>query len=183
MPSRSLAARDDVPPPIIGPEHGRPNGVAAWHAERSATAAPETPHGTPLHALVVGGDGSKLLPLLEALNVTATVVAKAHHAFAMLDSFAFDVVAIEVDLGERSDLDGLRVCQAIRGQQRPPGEVCPPILVTSARPSPLEEARASLAGARGYLGGPLLERDLERALIEAGVRVTPVTSSPISLRA
>jgi CheY-like chemotaxis protein len=123
-----------------------------------------------LAALVIDPDAAALAPLFAAQNVKATTVAKAHHAFAMLDAFAFDVIVIDMELGANSELDGLQVCQAIGRQQRAPGEWCPPIVLMSAQPSALEQARGMLAGANVYLAKPPRPATLAQALILAGLR-------------
>ena len=88
----------------------------------------------------------------------------------MLDAFPFDIVAIDVDLGPQSDLDGLQVTQAIKRQQRAPGDFCPPILLMSAQPSALEQAQGMLAGGSYYLKKPVLADALSNALVHAGLR-------------
>ncbi len=169
---RHAPAWADAPvdlPGQIEPAGARDVLGTASRLRREAEEAPSTATRT-LHALVVGGDTTPLSSLLESQNVKATCVGRAHHAFAMLDAFAFDVVAIDVDLGDEGDLDGLQVCQTIRRQPRPPGESCPPILLLSAQPTPLEHARAALAGGSAYLSTPLQPWELARALADAGLR-------------
>jgi CheY-like chemotaxis protein len=142
----------------------------ASSAEGLVGSAATTPDEGMLHALVVGGDGAALAALLGAQRVEATCVDRVHHAFAMLEAFVFDVIAVNVDLGADSDLDGLEFCHAVRRQRRRPGEACPPILMLSARPTPLEEARAALAGSSAYLGTPVQPLDLARVLTDTGLR-------------
>jgi CheY-like chemotaxis protein len=145
------------------------DAVAALRAPSGRMPAAR-PAATALTALVIDRDNAALSPLFAAQNVKATSVDKTHHAFAMLDAFAFDLVVIDVDLGAHSEIDGLEVCQAIRRQQRAPGEWCPPIVLTSARPCALEQARGMLAGANVYLVKPVRPAALARALILAGLR-------------
>lgn len=150
------------------PELGA-NVVAALRAPRGRMAAPQ-PTSQTLAALVIDRDAGEIAPLLAAQNVQATGVDKTHHAFAMLEAFAFDVIVIDVDLGANSELDGLEVCQAIHRQRRAPGEWCPPIVLTSAQPSALEQARGMLAGANVYLAKPVRPAALAQALVLAALR-------------
>jgi CheY-like chemotaxis protein len=145
------------------------NAVAALRAPPGRMPAAR-PVAQRLAALVIDRDAAELAPLLAAQNLEATGVDKTHHAFAMLDAFVFDVIVIDVDLGANSELDGLEVCQTIHRQQRAPGEWCPPIVLTSAQPSALEQARGMLAGANVYLAKPVRPAALAQALILAGLR-------------
>ncbi len=165
-PATPRAAAQASPLPEAGnlrPEQRRPSAV---------------PSNETLTALIVDtSDTSELAAALEAQNIKATSVAKPHHAFAMLDAFPFDLVAIDVDLGPQSDLDGLQVTQAIKRQQRAPGDFCPPILLMSAQPSALEQAQGMLAGGSYYLKKPVLADALSSALVHAGLRPVASTAS------
>ena len=161
IPTISLVSNEE-------PEPGN-DTVAALRAPPARMPAPR-PAAEALTALVIDRDPAALAPLLSAQNVKATNVDKTHHAFAMLDAFAFDAIVIDVDLGASSELDGLEVCQAIRRQRRAPGEWCAPIVLTSARPSALEQARGMLAGANVYLVKPIRPAALAQAFVLAGLR-------------
>ncbi len=135
-----------------------------------------------LNALVVdrSSDTAALVAMFEAQNVKAACVGKAHHAFAMLDAFAFDLVLINVDLGPLSELDGMQVSHALKRQQRAPGEFCPPIVLMSARPSALERARMLLVGGSVYLTKPVQAPLLAGALVEVGLRPAPPAEAALA---
>ncbi len=164
QPAASMALFSNEEPEINA------NAAVALRAPSGRMPVPR-PATEALSALVVDeAEAQALVPLFAAQNVKATCVGKAHHAFAMLDAFAFDVIVIGVDLGSTSELDGLQFCQALARQQRAPGEFCPPIVLMSAQPTALEQSRAMLAGGNVYLAKPARPATLAQALVHAGLR-------------
>lgn len=130
--------------------------------------------GEPLLALIVDADDDaamEMAKLLQSHGISSEQASDSRRAFAALQEQVFDLIVIESDLGPRSDFDGVVLTQAMKRQQRPYGEPCPPVFVTAAKASELEHAQASLAGASAYLPKPVTQQALAVALERAQLRV------------
>jgi len=90
----------------------------------------------------------------------------------------FDVVFLDVDLGQNSELDGLALCQRIKGQQRRSvaGDA-PAVVMVSAHAATTDRVRGSFAGCDAYLGKPIEDDALRRSLRALGMRLAAPAES------
>lgn len=134
-------------------------------------AAPSGSGASPrLRALLVD-DSTLALKFLQSLlerhGVVTDTATTSQHALAKLAQRRADLVFVDVELGPNSTLDGLALCQQIkRGAGSASGEV-PWVAMVSAHTRETDRARGLLAGCDAYLGKPIAEADLERALAAA----------------
>jgi CheY-like chemotaxis protein len=145
------------------------------------TAPPPAANPSTVLALLVDDSPIALRYLetrLQPMGITATCVTTSGKAIEALSQQAFDVVFIDVELGEDSDLDGLALCQHVKRQHhQPAGQAAPVVVMVSAHHSEVDRARGYLAGCDAYLGKPLDEAALHEVLLER--RLAP--SAPPSL--
>lgn len=92
-------------------------------------------------------------------------LARQHHDFAFVD----------VELGDGSEFDGLRLCQHIK--RHLPRAVTQLVLV-SAHHSELDRVRGMLAGCDAYLGKPLRAAELDRLLLRQGLQAPQAPAAP-----
>jgi CheY-like chemotaxis protein len=94
-------------------------------------------------------------------------------AIELLSRQSYDIVFLDVELGNGSDLDGLALCQHIkRYHQHAGSEVAPTVVLVSAHHAEIDRARGALAGCDAYLAKPLDEEVLNRLLWQQGAVTT-----------
>jgi CheY-like chemotaxis protein len=92
-------------------------------------------------------------------------VANSEAAMKRLAQRRYDFVFLDMELGERSVLDGLALCQRIKQDAAAPN-----VVMVTAHHTELDRVRAALAGCDGFLGKPLDEEELALYLERFGVR-------------
>jgi CheY-like chemotaxis protein len=106
---------------------------------------------------------------LEALGLRTDGCANSTLALQALAQSRYDLLLVDVDLGEHSDLDGLALCRQVKHQRHPNGR--PPVVVmVSAHVAPVDLVRGTLAGCDAYLAKPLDGAELLHALQRHGIR-------------
>ncbi len=136
---------------------------------RSMVFAPSLPPVRPERGRVLVVDDGlfqrrSLAALLAQDSLECDCVADVEAALAALRDRAYDVVLLDLELGDRS---GLEVLAAMRS--RPELATTPAIMVTASRPSPQAIAAALHAGAHDYVTCPY-EPEILRARVEAARR-------------
>ena len=96
-------------------------------------------------------------------------------AIEMLAQRPYDLVFLDVELGEASALDGLALCQHIKQSA---AIVNAAVVLVSAHHSELDRVRGALAGCDAYLGKPLDEVELARVLVRQGLKKAAPVSAP-----
>lgn len=167
---QGASANASAPQPQLATTLATPHGQLRAVPKR----VPPGP-GEPLLALVVGADDAGALHVamaLQAHGISSERALESRRAFVALQDQVFDLIVIDVDLGFKSDLDGLSLAQAMKRQVRPFGDPSAPIFLTSSRPTPLEHAQAMVAGADAYLSVPMSADALTTALERAELRIS-----------
>jgi len=95
---------------------------------------------------------------LADLGIRSRCVSDSDAALAHLARHAFPIVFVDVELGDQSRLDGLRLCQQIKRAAQP--GAAPLVAMVSAHASQTDRARGSLAGCDAYLAKPLVPEEL-----------------------
>jgi CheY-like chemotaxis protein len=98
-------------------------------------------------------------------------------ALDLLAKSSFDIVFIDVELGDRSELDGLELCQRIKSRPQLLPTRSPVVILVSAHNDPLDRVRGNRAGCDGYLGKPLVIAELHELMTRHGV-IGSAASSP-----
>ena len=88
----------------------------------------------------------------------ALVLLAAHH---------YELVFLDLELGDDSPLDGLQLCQHIKQSA---SSVDTTVIMVSAHHSELDRVRGTMAGCDAYLAKPLQEVDLQRLLLRQGYK-------------
>lgn len=138
------------------------SGQAAVPAARAPRAA------TPGSALLVDDSDLALLFLQKKLAPFGLVTDCVTHSGAAIEHLArrrYDFVFLDMELGERSMIDGLDLCQRIK---REPAAAN--VVMVTAHHTELDRVRCALAGCDGFLGKPLDEEELALYLARFGVR-------------
>ena len=112
--------------------------------------------------------------MLERAGHEAVVAANGREALALLESEAFDLVLMDVQMPE---LDGLETTEAIRERERVKGGHLPIVAVT-AHAMKGDAERCLAAGMDAYIAKPLQPRELEAAI--ARVLAPEGTDGPAS---
>ena len=131
-------------------------------------AAP-TPPATP-RALLVDDSELALRYLASRLGrwpLDIDSATDSAQALDLLDRYSYDLVFLDVELGDDSALDGLALCQHIK---QSPSLVNAAVVLVSAHHSELDRVRGALAGCDGYLGKPLDDVELQRLLLRQGLK-------------
>jgi CheY-like chemotaxis protein len=97
-------------------------------------------------------------------------------ALDLLAKNSFDIVFIDVELGDRSELDGLELCQRIKSRPQLLPTRSPVVILISAHNDPLDRVRGNRAGCDGYLGKPLVTAELHELMTRHGVIGNAATS-------
>ena len=93
--------------------------------------------------------------------------ATSQAAAALLAQHSYDIVFLDIELGEASELDGLTLCQRIK---HTPALLGAMVILVSAHHNELDRVRGALAGCDAYLAKPLDMRELQRLMERQGVR-------------
>lgn len=127
------------------------------------------PSGLP-RALLVDDSDIALLFLqtrLERWQVQTDTASNSQAALDLLAQHSYDLVFLDVELGQDSELDGLGLCRQIK---QTPASMNALVVMVSAHHSELDRVRCALAGCDAYLGKPLAEAEWVRLLHRQGLR-------------
>ncbi|MCW5609288.1 MAG: response regulator [Rubrivivax sp.] len=162
--------------------HAGGRGPGAVAAGRRRRAAPrrrrrgrgvEIPSGPPPRALLVD-DSELALRFLEVklhrFGVQTERAVNSRRAIELLARGAYDLVFLDLELGDDSELDGLALCQHIRRHQAAAAALTSQVIIVSAHHGEADRVRGTLAGADAYLGKPLNDAELERLLVRQGLQ-------------
>ena len=92
--------------------------------------------------------------------------ATSQAAVALLAKHSYDIVFLDIELGQASELDGLTLCQRIKHSPALLGAL---VILISAHHSELDRVRGALAGCDAYLAKPLDMQELQRLMDRQGV--------------
>lgn len=171
---QDLAAVPDRPPATPAPAP-QPLAVHAPTPVPATTPAART-RGKPLvvpRALVVDDSDIALHFMRRHLlpyDIQVDVARFAHQALELMAQRAYGLVFLDVDLGDGSGEDGLKLCRRVRHHFQHPGPRVPMVVMVSAFDSPVDQVRGTLAGAEAYLGKPLDPQRLGLLLRRLGFR-------------
>jgi len=179
---RGLAARRSLVPQVAAlAALAQPVGSAGAGSTDSVAESAAPPTTLSLRALVVD-DSEMACQLLRGRllewGMAVQVAAGSGAAVARLKGMAqtpVDMIFVDADLGPRSALDGLGLCQYLR-RQAPPAfgarlVARPTLLVlVSAQHNELDRVRATLAGCDALLAKPLDDAALTELLLRNGLR-------------
>ena len=183
MPPIEPAPAAEAPPPIP-PAPAEVPAAAAPVPSPPAAAAPaprrrrrgrgvEIPSGPPPRALLVD-DSELALRFLEVklhrFGVQTERAVNSRRAIELLARGAYDLVFLDLELGDDSELDGLALCQHIRRHQAAAAALTSQVIIVSAHHGEADRVRGTLAGADAYLGKPLNDAELERLLVRQGLQ-------------
>jgi CheY-like chemotaxis protein len=135
----------------------------------------------PVSALLVDDSEVGLHSLerqLQDLGLRTETAADSQHALELMARQHFDVIFLDVDLGQNSELDGLALCQRIKGQhRRSVAGDGPAVVMVSTHAATTDRVRGSFAGCDAYLSKPIDDDALRRSLRTLGMRfAAPVDS-------
>lgn len=151
------------------PPRARP--AATWLPPlQAAGPAPRAPERTVPTALIVDDSAiarTFLSSRLRPWGLEVDAVASSGEALRALAQRHYDLVFVDVELGDDSELDGLALCRLVKRQL--PQAVSQLVLV-SAHHAELDQVRGMLAGCDAYLGKPLREAELARLLARQGLK-------------
>lgn len=147
-------------------------------AAKPAAPRPAMPHrasgsALPSTALLVDDSDVALRFLQKKLAPFGLVTDCVSHSAAAIERLArrrYDFVFLDMELGERSPLDGLGLCQHIKREPTAAN-----VVMVTAHHTELDRVRGALAGCDGFLGKPLDEDEL--ALYLARFGVTPAVNA------
>jgi CheY-like chemotaxis protein len=158
------------PPPAVAPPPA--TAVPAPRRRRRGRGI-EIPSGPPPRALLVD-DSELALRFLELklrrFGVQTERASNSRRAIELLARGAYDLVFVDLELGDDSELDGLALCQHIRRHQSAAAALTSQLVIVSAHHAETDRVRGTLAGADGYLGKPLNDAELERLLVRQGLQ-------------
>ncbi len=148
----------------------RPAGwVPAQPAPLQPQVQPPAPPVTP-RALLVDDSELALRFLASRLGRWQLDIDSATDSTQALDLLArhsYDVVFLDVQLGDDSELDGLALCQHIK---QSPTLMNAAVVLVSAHHSELDRVRGALVGCDAYLAKPLDDVELQRLLLRHGLK-------------
>ena len=138
-PSSVAAAYGNTPAPV-----GFARQPSPWHQAHDAArlrrqALHQRPE--PLRALLVDDSDIALHFLrrhLERYGVQCDFARDSARALVLLASQTYDLVFLDLDLGDDNPASGLTLCQQVRSAQRYPGGQAPMVVVVSALHQPLQ---------------------------------------------
>ncbi len=179
---RALAATADVPKVAQ-----RANAVNQAGHETAGTPGSlrqsHVPAPMAARALLVDDSEIALHFLHRQLAGFGLEVDVAHHsdqAMYMLVDQPYDIVFVDVDLGDKSRVDGFTLCHQIRHQMQLPSGQPPMVVMVSAFQDSVNKVRGTLAGAEGFLGKPLQRPALEKLLERQGLLHSVPTGTALS---
>ena len=100
--------------------------------------------------------------------------ATSQAAISLLAQHSYDIVFLDIELGEASEMDGLTLCQRIK---HTPALLSSMVILISAHHSELDRVRGALAGCDAYLAKPLDMHELQRLMARQGVRAVSSESA------
>ena len=106
---------------------------------------------------------------LAPFGMEADAAGHSEEALALLTRRSYDFVFLDMELGERSTLDGLGLCRRIKLDSATRVPPCT-IVMVSAHCGELDRVRGALAGCDAFLGKPLDDRELGRLLARHEIR-------------
>jgi CheY-like chemotaxis protein len=112
---------------------------------------------------------------LKALGLVTQRAMTSGKALDLLSRQRFDFVFIDVELGERSEVDGLELCRRIKTRPPTPGGLAPVVIMLSAHSGQQDRARGQRAGCDGYLGKPLVPAELQALIARPGPTTVPAS--------
>lgn len=141
---------------------------------RAGSAQPRRPPPGPTALLV--DDSAIALRFLQSRLApwglrcdTATTSGKALEWLSVKD---YDIVFLDVELGQSSAMDGLGLCQRIKRIRDAGAMASTSVIMVSAHHAEVDRVQGSLAGCDGYLGKPLQGAELARLLSRQGLMPT-----------
>ncbi len=117
---------------------------------------------------------------LERWGLQVESAASSGQAITWLFRQRFDFLFLDVELGARSQLDGLGLCQLIRRKHPPAGGAPSMVVMVSSHQAEVDRVRGTLAGCDAYLGKPLVEADLDRLLRRQGLKPAAAAAGPLA---
>jgi len=175
-PALDADAGDDVLDLTLPDLAGPPAEAAAMSA--ALALPPPRPGPGPGTALLVDDSEVALRFLQRKLAPFGLVTDCVSHSSEAIERLArrrYDFIFLDMELGERSALDGLGLCQHIK-REPAAGNV---VMIT-AHHTELDRVRGALAGCDGFLGKPLDDEELAMYLARFGVRPTAETARLVS---
>ena len=133
------------------------------------------------HALLVDDSAIAALFLqkcLQPFGLEITSAASSSRATLLMSQQRFDIVFLDVELGDDSPMDGLALCQQIRRHPVPAGEQAPVVVMVSAHHRELDRVRGTLAGCDAYLAKPLRREELYELMRRYGVEPVQPAAAP-----
>jgi CheY-like chemotaxis protein len=165
-------------PSLVAEPAAVPGAAAAPPVRLAAAPRPAPPcagappeSGGPRALLVDDSDLALhfLARLLQRHGLQCQMAASSARALELIGRQHFDVVFMDVELGDASDMDGLALCQHIRRRQPGQGRAVPLLALVSAHHSEIDRVRGTLAGADTYLAKPLDDAALAHWLRRQGL--------------
>jgi CheY-like chemotaxis protein len=167
-PSAGVASAWPVLDALASDVAGRRDAAQARKRLREAALRP-----TPLRRALLVDDSEIALHFLDRLlapyGMDTDYAYESDRALELLSHQNYGFVFLDVDLGAASRLDGLALCQHVRRQSLAPGGLMPQVIIVSAFNDPVDQVRATLAGADAFLGKPLDIALLDRLLQRHGL--------------
>ncbi len=172
-----LPAELPVEPPAAAPPIRPPAAPpAAPRARRQPPAARLLQH-----TLLVDDSAIATLFLqkcLEPFGLQIATAANSGRATLLMSQQRFDLIFLDVELGDDSPMDGLALCQQIRRHPVRAGEQPPVVVMVSAHHRELDRVRGTLAGCDAYLGKPLQQAELHKLMRRHGVEPVQPAAAP-----
>ncbi len=146
-------------------------------APAAPAAEPPPPRGSPPKRILLVDDSEIALRYLESRlephGLKIERVQTSGKAIELIALRPYDMVFLDVELGNSSDLDGLALCQHIKRHHRHAGALMPVVVMVSAYHAEIDRARGALAGCDAYLGKPLDDAALLHVLEQHGAVPPP----------
>jgi CheY-like chemotaxis protein len=159
-PAEASASAPRDPQPGADAAASQLSDLAALFPDR-LDAQPQAERESAFDALLVD-DSDVALRVLAAqladLGVRSRCVSDSDEALAHLARHAYPMVFVDVELGDKSRLDGLRLCRHIKRSAT--RGAAPLVAMVSAHAAPTDRVRGSLAGCDAYLAKPLVPAEL-----------------------
>jgi len=164
------AAATAPSPGLLPARSGAPIAPAVPAPPVAVSPAAVPPRPRPGSALLVDDSEVALRFLQRKLAPFGLVTDCVSHSAEAIERLArrrYDFIFLDMELGERSALDGLGLCQHIK---REPAAAN--VVMITAHHTELDRVRGALAGCDGFLGKPLDDEELAMYLARFGVRPT-----------
>jgi CheY-like chemotaxis protein len=100
-------------------------------------------------------------------QVEVDTATGSSRALVLLAAHHYELVFLDLELGDESPLDGLGLCQHIK---RSVSSMDSTVVMVSAHHSELDRVRGTMAGCDAYLAKPLPEVELQRLLLRQGFK-------------